>query len=285
MVTLLLLALAVLPDGVRSYRVYVEGQEDGAARLAIHPRADGSFSYAWDSQIGLSREPCLRSEEHVEGSYVPGRPVPDELALSFGLHPAGTAAVLGRDGLPEHVEVSGVVYAAAAAGELRWDRCWPHGLSGGLPIQGVPDDLAPRHLARASFTFDGLPGQDARGFDGPMPEAVARAAAAAFRRAPDQDCKVVARGLAAALGAAGYAARVEEGLLLDRGRLWPHAWTRVRVDGAWRDLDATTGTGWADAGRIDVGPLDGAAGWRTGLAMLRYLRARPTLASFRAEDR
>jgi len=278
-VALLLLALAV-PAGERHYRVFVDGVEDGAAFLSIHPLADGRLAYAWRSQIGLSASPCLHSDQHVSGVYAPGQPVPDELAFSLGSRPPGSTATVGADGLPDRVEIQGVVYQAAPARDVRWDRCWPHGPSEGAAVRLPPEPPDPRQLARATFTFAGLPPRESRRFDGTLPDDLALAVDEAHRHAGSDDCKEVAQRLAAALRTLGYEARVEGGLLLDRGRLWPHAWTQVRLDGRFRDVDATTGSGWADAGRVDAGPLEGAAEWQTGLALLRLLGARPALAGF-----
>ncbi|MHB8417801.1 MAG: hypothetical protein ACYDCL_06980 [Myxococcales bacterium] len=278
---ILLLSLAKpLPNGERSYRILVGGREDGAAQLAIHPRPDGSLDYEWRSQIGLSRAPCLWSEQRAAGRYTPGsgRPVPDELALSLGAPGRGATATLGRDGLPDRVELAGLVYEATPGEAPRWNRCRPGGLSGGLPAPGGPQN--PRSLDRAVFEAEGEAPRETRRYRGPMPRDVAAALAAAYGRAAGRDCKLVARELAEALRALGLDARVEGGFLLDRGRLWPHAWTRARVGGAFRDLDATTGSSWADAGRLDVGPLDGADEWQTGLAMLRELRSPPRLTRF-----
>jgi hypothetical protein len=276
---LLLLSLAA-PAGERHYRVFVDGVEDGAAFLSIRPLPRGRLAYAWRSQIGLSARPCLRSEQRVSGVYAPGQPVPDELAFSLGPRPPGSAATLGPDGLPDHVQVQGVVYQAAPARDVRWDRCWPHGPSDGIAVRLPAEAPDPRQLARATFTFAGLPPRESRRFDGTLPDDVALAIDDAHRRAGSNDCKAVARRLEGTLRARGYEAHVEGGLLLDRGRLWPHAWTQVRLDGRFRDVDATTGSGWADAGRVDVGPLEGPAGWQTGLALLRLLGARPALAGF-----
>ncbi len=283
-VGVLLLVLAAPPAGSRSYRVFVDGQEDGAARLSVRPGVDGGLAYEWDSQIGLSREPCLRSEEHVAGVYAPGQPVPDEWAISLGTHPAGARSSLGEDGLPDRVELSGIVYQAAPPAAVRWDRCWPRGLSGGLAVRIPAGDPAPRRLSRAVFSLafsrEDNPVVVTRRGHGPLPGDVAAAIAAAYRDAPGRDCKAVARDLARALRARGLDARVEGGLLLDGGRLWPHAWTRVRVGDTFRDVDATTGTSWADAGRLDVGPLEGPGAWRTGLDLLHLRRAHPALLSF-----
>jgi hypothetical protein len=276
---ILFLALAAVPDGVRGYRVFVGGEEDGAAELSIHPRPDGSLAYAWRSQIGLSRDPCLRSEQRVEGVYHPGDPVPDELALSLGAPRPGATAVLGHDGLPDRVEVGGVVYEAGAP---RWNRCWPRGLSDGIGVRLPAGPLEPRRLARAVFSLDGK-SRESRRFDGALPEALAVAVAETRRTAGADDCKVVAARLARTLARAGYEARVEGGLLLDRGRLWPHAWTQVKLAGGWRDLDATTSARWADAGRVAVGPLEGPDEWHTALALLSARGASVELERFREE--
>lgn len=282
MTALLLLALAAPPDGARVYRILLDGQEDGAAQLTVHARPDGGLAYAWRSQIGLSQKPCLRSEQRDEGTFRPGsgQAVPDSLAPSLhALHP-GERALLGRDGLPDRVELpaQGLVYVAVA-GPPRWDECWPHGLSAGLPLVLPPDFPGARRLTRAVFVVGGRTVESERG-RGELMEPLADLLDRAHEGAVGRDCKDVARDLAEELRRLGLDARVEGGLLLDRGRLWPHAWTRVSFQNGHWDLDATTGSDLADAGRIDLGPLEGPGEARTGLAMLAALRAGVVLRSF-----
>lgn len=278
----LLLALASppplpppLPDGERSYRVLVDGREDGAASLSIHARPDGSLDYRWRSQIGVSRDPCLWSEEQRSGNYrqAAGRALPDELALSLLPVDARREAdatvdgqrihtVAGRDGLPDRVDLPalGLSYVQAPAGELRWNRCGEGALARGPALRGAERLREPRRVRRATFAREEPGGWRVESSvpGAPLPADVQLLLAAAYARAEGRDCKRVAEDLARQLGRAGLSARVAAGWIVERGELWPHAWTELDDGSGFHALDATTSRGWADAARIRVGTLGSA---------------------------
>jgi hypothetical protein len=295
----LLLALASpLPNGERSYRVLVDGQEDGAASLSIHARPDGSLDYRWRSQIGVSRDPCLWSEEQRGGNYreATGRALPDELALS--LLPADARGevdatingqrihtVAGRDGLPNRVDLPalGLSYVQASPDELRWNRCGAGSLEHGPALLGADPLREPRRVRRATFAREAPGGWrvEASVPETPLPADVQRLVAASYARSEGRDCKIVAEELARQLERAGLHARVVAGWIVERGALWPHAWTEVDEGSGFHALDATTSRGWADAARIRLGTLgDAAQDAETGGRLLSERHARVRLVSY-----
>ncbi len=296
----LLLTLALPPPtGERSYRILVDGQDDGAASLSIQARPDGSFDYHWRSQIGVSRTPCLWSEEQRSGNYTraPGRALPDELALSLlpadangeltaTLNGQRLHAVRGRDGLPDRVDLLdlGLSYVAAPPTALAWDRCGKGALARGPELTGAASLTDPRRVRQATFERVDAPSgwhSEAAAPDGPLPDIARRLVAQAYDRAPGRDCKLVAQELARALERAGFATHVAAGWIIERGALWPHAWTELFDHLEFRAVDATTSRGWADAARIRLGTLDtpeeAAA---TGERLLRERHAQVRLTSF-----
>ena len=303
----LLLTLAARPPtGERSYRILVDGRDDGAASLSIQTRSDGSFDYHWRSQIGVSRAPCLWSEEQRSGNYTvgPGRALPDELALSLlptdsngevaaSVNGQRLHALMGRDGLPNRVDLLdlGLAYVATSPSTLAWDRCGAGALDRGPELVGADSLARPRQTRRA--TFERLP--SARGSAGaqegwrsatvvpeaPLPDIAVHLVERAYQRAPGRDCKVVAFELAQALERAGFRAHVAAGWIVARGSLWPHAWTELEQAWGLGAIDATTGSGWADAARVRLGTLDspdGAA--KTGERLLRERHARIRLVDY-----
>jgi len=287
------------PTGERSYRILVDGRDNGAASLSIQPRPDGSFDYRWRSQIGVSREPCLWSEEQHSGNYTvgTGHALPDELALSLlptdsngeltaSINGQKIHAVMGRDGLPDRVDLLelGLSYVAAPPAALVWDRCGTVALDRGPELLGAAALDNPRRVRRATFERVDAPGGwrvETTAPEAPLPDLAGRLVAGAYQRAPGRDCKVVAFELAHALERAGFRARVAAGWIVARGALWPHAWTELEQADGFRALDATTSRGWADAARIRLGTLDGAeAAAQTGDRLLRERHARIRLVDY-----
>lgn len=296
----LLLALALpRPNGERRYRILVDGREDGAAALSIRALPSGSFDYRWRSQIGVSRSPCLWSEEQRGGTYTVGhgRPLPDELALSFlpadakgevaaTINGQKIRATIGRDGLPDRVDLPeiGLSYVAAGPGAPGWDRCSSSALERGPELAGAEALGDPRRVRRATFARVESPDGwrlEVAAPGGPLPDLAGRLVAQAYARAPGRDCKVVAFELARALERAGFRSCVAAGWIVARGALWPHAWTELEEGQEFRALDATTSSGWADAARIRLGTLDSAEdAWKTGDRLLRERHARIRLVDF-----
>ncbi len=303
---LALVLAASTPNGERSYRILVDGNADGAASLSIRSRPDGSFDYRWRSQIGVSHDPCLWSEEQRNGNYSlgAGRDLPDELALSLlpvdskgeltaSVNGQKIHALIGRDGLPDRVDLLelGVSYIAAPPGALGWDRCGTGALDRGPELLGAGSLPEPRRVQHATFERLRAPGEqdDASSLwrsvteapAVPLPDIAGRLVMQAYQRAPGRDCKLVAFELAQALERAGFRARVAAGWLVVRGSLWPHAWTEIEQADGYRALDATTSPGWADAARIRLGTLDGAeAAAETGQRLLRERHARFRLVDY-----
>jgi hypothetical protein len=305
--TLLLLMLAARPPtGERSYRILVDGRDDGAASLSIQARADGSFDYHWRSQIGVSRAPCLWSEEQRSGNYTvaAGRALPDELALSLlptdangevsaSVNGQRLHAVMARDGLPNRVDLLdlGLSYVAAPPGTIAWDRCGAGALDRGPELIGVDSLADPRQVQRATFERLPPPPESAGAQSGwrsatavpdaTLPDIAGRLVQQAYQRAPGRDCKVVAFELAHALERAGFRAHVAAGWIVVRGTLWPHAWTELEQAWGLGAIDATTGSGWADAARIRLGTLDSAeAAAKTGERLLRERHSRIRLVDY-----
>jgi hypothetical protein len=303
----LLLTLAARPPtGERSYRILVDGQDDGVASLSIQARADGSFDYRWRSQIGVSRAPCLWSEEQRSGNYTvaAGRALPDELALSLlptdsngevsaSVNGQRLHAVMGRDGLPDRVDLLdlGLSYVATPRVAIAWDRCGTGALDRGPELVGAASLRNPRQVRRATFEPLPSPGGSAGAQDAwrsatavpeaPLPDIAGRLVEQVFRRAPGRDCKVVAFELAQALERAGFRAHVAAGWIVARGSLWPHAWTELEQAWGLGAIDATTGSGWADAARVRLGTLDSAeAAAKTGERLLRERHARIRLVDY-----
>ncbi len=287
--------LSALPNGARLYRVLSDGRDAGAASLLLRRAPGGGLSWRWRSRIAVSRSPCLFSEERRSGTWRPGEPVPDEIAASLvhgepgrwvATRLSGEAARVlpGADGLPDGVvlDVLGISYVAAPAAALSWNRCRAGVLDEGLKVQGALG-IRPRRLREAEWNLGGRIIQVSVP-DLPPPPDVVAAVDGEYARAAGRDCKTVAAALARRLSDVGRKAWIVAGLLLDHGRLWPHAWVRVQVGGVYQAVDATTGLSWADAGRIEVGPLEGGNRLGTGAELLRLRKAKVTLVSASPAD-
>lgn len=85
-------------------------------------------------------------------------------------------------------------------------------------------------------------------------------AAEALLETPHGDCTEHVTLFVAAVEGLGGRARAVSGLLLERselgGRLVPHAWAEVDVEGRWVAVDPTFGMAPSDAGRLPLGGID-----------------------------
>lgn len=189
----------------------------------------------------------------------------------------------GANQLPGVIRYEGLgleyrAVAAIPAGLFGCQRAGVHAASPAIADEGVAapggTGVEGRALSSASFALKtGL--RETRRPLRAIPKALG-AIVAEVRARELHACQVVAAALERALAAHGFESRQVVGLLLDGGRYYPHAWNEVRVGRQWLGVDASTGEGWADAGRVRAGLL---GVFDSGLALLRLLHAPPTVVS------
>jgi hypothetical protein len=282
----------------RHYEITWHDQRVGAAELDV-TRSKKSVRYSWKATLGISTPNCLRIEESEAGEWKieSDAPLPEPLFLvvpsasecrtvvSSGgelgqgclVHRANrlagqifgqpVQATLGVDGLPNEVDLPSIaiIYRKSdGAGDI---PC-AEPLSTAQRLMGGEKVRDARRILRSEFRAGGHTYVTRRG-SGSIPPQLADVMAKAFERSTGRDCKEVARELERSVKRLGIEARSVAGLLWDGGELWPHAWNEINLpESGWTAFDATTGSSFADAGRLKVGSLEPGQALATGLALL-----------------
>jgi hypothetical protein len=291
--------LATASAASRRYEIAWRDQRVGRADLSV-THGPAGFHFSWRASIGLASPSCLRVEESREGDWndASGAPIPEELFLALHL-PDGCRAVaadngkagegclhnltrreaegtllgqpfkarMGTDGLPDEVELSSlaITYRKMVGSE---DAPCPEPLSESQRLLGGEAVVDARRINRSEFQAGGRKYTSLRA-TGALPAPLAAVVARAFEQSTGRDCKEVARELTRKMRNLGVEARTVGGLLWDRGQLWPHAWNELMLPGmGWVAVDATTGSSFADAGRLTVGSLEPTDALATGLGLL-----------------
>jgi hypothetical protein len=297
-----LIAAALLGTGLgasRHYEIDWREQRVGLAELTVS-RTAGGVHYAWLATIGLTGPNCLQIQESRSGDWKDGseEPLPEELFLALRLpdgcravkaddggvgkgclqHPAPRELVgdllgqpfkarLGADGLPDEVELSALAVTYRKSAGTEEVPC-PDALRESQRLLGGEAVTDARRINRSEFRAGGH-AYSSRRASGPLPASVAEVVSRSFEQSPGRDCKEVARELSRKVRRLGVETRTVAGLLWDRGQLWPHAWNEFKLPGlGWVAVDATTGSSFADAGRLTVGSLEPNESLSTGLALL-----------------
>jgi Transglutaminase-like superfamily len=292
--------LVLLTGGAtREYTIDWREQRVGHAQLTMSSTA-GRVHFDWHATIGVAGPNCLRVEESKSGSWLKGSeaPVPEEIFLGLGLADGCRAvlsdsglpgkgclahhgkeeirgdllgqpfvAKLGSDGLPDQVELPSLAITyRKSVGPADVPCPGPLGLP--QPLLGGETVRSPRRILHSEFRAGGQTYVSARA-PGTLPAAVAKLVARAFEESTGKDCKLVAGDLARGVRRQGIEARTVAGFLWDGGQLWPHAWNELLLPKrGWVAVDATTGSSFADAGRLTVGSLEPADALATGLHLL-----------------
>ena len=291
--------LATASGASRRYEITWRDQRVGRADLSV-THGPAGFHFAWRASIGLASPSCLRVDESREGDWkdTSDAPIPEELFLALHL-PDGCRAVvaddgkagegclhnlarhetegtllgqpfkarMAMDGLPDEVTLTSlaVSYRKTTGSE---DVPCPEPLSASQRLLGGEGVVDARRINRSEFEAGGRKYTSTRA-SGALPGPLAAAVARAFEQSTGRDCKEVAHELTRKMRHLGVEARTVGGLLWDRGQLWPHAWNELMLPGVgWVAVDATTGSSFADAGRLTVGSLEASDALATGLGLL-----------------
>jgi hypothetical protein len=282
----------------RRYEVTWHDQRIGAAELGV-TRNKKSVRFTWKATLGVASANCLEIEESEAGEWnnESGTPLPEPLFLvvpsssecrtvvSSGgevgqgcltrhnsevagqLFGQPVQARLGVDGLPDEVDLPSIsiVYRKSTGGG---DAPCADPLSAAQRLIGGEKVRDARRILRSEFRAGGHTYLSRRG-SGEIPGPLADVMAKAFEKSTGRDCKEVARDLERSVKRLGIEVRSVAGLLWDHGELWPHAWNEINLpESGWTAFDATTGSSFADAGRLKVGSLEQGQALTTGLALL-----------------
>jgi Transglutaminase-like superfamily len=291
--------LSMASGASRRYEIDWRDQRVGRADLTVTRSAAG-IHYAWRASIGVASPNCLRVEESRAGDWKEGAsaPMPEELFLALRL-PDGCRAVssdtsaagegclvhrapreiegtllgqpfkarLGADGLPDEVELSTLAISYRKSSGAADVPC-PEPLEAAQRLLGGEAVADARRINHSEFSVGGHSFASRRA-SGLLPKTVADLLARSFEQSTGRDCKEVAREVTRKARKLGLQARTVGGLLWDRGQLWPHAWNEILLPQAgWVAVDATTGSSFADAGRLTVGSLEPPEALSTGLKLL-----------------
>jgi len=310
------LMLGVMAPQSQSYLISFNGNDVGFATLSIQRISTKEVKYSWKAELAVSGDPCLHSTESTSGkAKLNDAVLPEELFVALAPdigtgcrkirgaeareagqgcwteasqeHAAGTLfgtpvqVNYGPEMLPASVKYPklGLAYRVAAEIPEELGQCQHTVADDGVPAPGAAG-LGDGELDHASY----------RGPDGitvvhrslaTLPPAVVEAIDATRDEAP-KSCKAAAEALSDRLKEKHLQTRMVSGLLLEHGRYYPHAWLEVKLGKEWVPIDATTGSGTADARHLSIGPL---GDFRVGIDLLRLIHSPPEVGTGNARER